>query len=66
MPEQPKLTAEEVFRSGMEAAKVIAERLKPYCHDLDEFFSMLEHAMLNNGQFRLLYSIVTGPGQKRT
>lgn len=64
MNESDTASKEQIFAKGVDAAKVIVEKLKPYCQTLDELASILEHASQNTAQLRLLLATVTGPGQQ--
>ena len=61
---ETEVTKEQVFQRGIDAARVLIEKLKPYCQTFDELIAMLEHAMKNDGQFRLLFSLVVGQTQQ--
>lgn len=57
MAEQ-KASAEESFRESLKDVVTIAEKLTPYCQTIDDLVSMANLALENDGQLRLIMSIV--------
>ena len=51
-------TDEEKFREALGDVMVIVKRLAPHCQRVDELIGVLQHAMENDGQLRLLMSRV--------
>lgn len=63
MMETQKQTAEQAFRSGLEDAITICKTLAAHCQTVEELIGMLELAVVNDAQMRLL--IVQVKGLKR-
>lgn len=62
---KPKVaTPEEVeaaFRSSLGDVAAIAEKLAPHCRTVEEMVGMIQLAIDNDGQLRLLMDTVTAP-----
>ena len=56
MAEQ-KLPAEEVFRQGLQAVVEVARKLSPYCQTVDEMVGMVELALENDAQLKILLKL---------
>ena len=57
---EQEVSKEQVFVKGIDAAIVLVQKLKPYCQTIDELLGLLEHAMKNDAQLRLLLNTVAG------
>ncbi len=49
---------EESFRSSLRDLVVIADKLAPHCKTVDELVAMVNHGIENEGQTRLLMSLM--------
>lgn len=61
-----KATQEEIeqgFRSALTDLIAIAEKLTPYCKTTLEMVDMAKHALDNDGQLRLLLSLLNAKGK---
>ena len=47
------------YRSSLQDVIVVAQKLSPYCKTVDELLSMVQLALENDGQLRLLITITT-------
>lgn len=56
MAEQKAAT--DSFRESLKDVVTIAEKLAPYCQTIDDLVSMANLALENDGQLKLLMSIV--------
>lgn len=50
---------EDNYRSSLQDVIVVAQKLSPYCKTVDELLSMVQLALENDGQLRLLITITT-------
>lgn len=56
-----RVTQEEIensFRSSLTDLIAVAEKLTPYCQTTGEMIDMAKHAIENDGQLRLLLSLM--------
>ena len=63
MAEIPK-TPGEKFKAALEDAIAVITKLQPFCKDVEQLLGMISHALENDGQLCLLYSIVSGQVKK--
>lgn len=54
----PKLTPEEKFRSSLQDVAAITERLSSVCKTPEEMVSVINLAMENDAQLRILMKLV--------
>lgn len=54
-----ELSQEEQFRSALQDVVAIGEKLSPYCKSVEELTGMVELALLNDAQLRLLMELVS-------
>lgn len=64
MPEV-KPTVEEAFRSTLEDVALIATKLSPYCSETKDLVGMIQLALENDGQLKLLINLVSAQQGKR-
>ena len=57
---EPKQTQEDQFRDELKTVAVIIAKLEPYCKTLDDLLSVINLAVENDGQMRLLMPVVLG------
>lgn len=56
--EQPKRTVEEEFKDDLLDVITIAEKLAPFCSTVEELIGMAKHALENDGQLRMILTLV--------
>ncbi len=52
-------SVEESFKSTIEDLVLISTKLKPFCESIQDLIGMLNLALENNGQLKLLINLVT-------
>jgi hypothetical protein len=52
--DQQEVSPEDKFRDALKDVLVIAKRLAPHCRTTEELIGVLDHALQNDGQLRLL------------
>lgn len=53
-------SAEDQFRGELKDAAVLIAKLEPYCKTIEELLSVVNLAVENDGQLRLLMPLVLG------
>lgn len=53
-----ELPAEDKWRSAIEDALTVVNKLRPLCNDLDQVAGMMQLALSNDGQLRMMIQLI--------
>lgn len=55
---------EDSFKASLEDLVLIAEKLLPYCTDVNDLIEMIKLAQSNEGQRKLVFNICANSGKR--